>query len=489
MPKQSRLVGAVSLLMAQAVVLLLGYATHLWIGRVLGPGPYGIYGIVLSAQTIIGLFLTLGVPSAVSRFVAQDEAHAASLLRQALRIQSVMAIILAAVALLLAPILARLLDDTSLVGYLSFIAVVVLLQAFYPVYVQFLSGLHRFNKQAALTSLYAIAKVLGAISLLYVFGVYGAFAGFAIGGIVAASIGWYWTRSRGGAEQKKLPLQAFLSFAGTYALILVGLQILMSIDLFMVKAFLGDNVRAGYYNAAVTISRIPYFLLQGLAFILLPSVSALTKPGAPRQEAAYFIKDTLRYLIGMIVPGVALAAATSEGLIHLFFSDDYIPGAAALTVLVVGLGALAFYLLLINIVAGAGRAKFGLYLTAGLLVVSVTLGFVLIPRYELMGAAWQTTLTSLLGLTILTAYTFAAFRIPLPVRSTVNIVLATAVAIAPTYWWEANGFLLLVQYSILLFFYLIVLFVLGEISAADRERIASLHSSLRWIAPAAKGVL
>ncbi len=488
MPKQSRLRGAVSLLVAQAIVLLLGYVTHLWIGRVLGPGPYGVYGVVLSVQTIIGLFLTLGVPSAVSRFVAQDEEHAVSILHQALRIQSLMAVGLAATALLVAPILARLLNDVALKSYLSFIAVVVLLQAYYPIYVQFLSGLHRFTKQAALTSVYAVAKVLGAVSLLYVFGVYGAFAGFAIGGIVAAGIGWYWTQAKGEAPEKKLPLRGFLSFAGMYALVLVGLQILMSIDLFMVKAILKDNVQAGYYNAAVTISRIPYFLLQGLAFILLPSVSALTKPGASRQAAANFIKDVLRYLIALIVPGVALAATTSQGLIRLFFSAQYIPGASVLTVLVVGLGALAFYLLLMNIVAGAGRAKFGLYLTGGLVIMSVVLGLILIPRFSLLGAAWQTTITSLTGLIILTGYTFSTFGIPLPVKSTVNVMVATAAAVVPTYLWEAHSLMLLAQYAALLILYVAVLFVLGEISAADRLRIASLHSSLHWIAPSKKSI-
>src|SRR5436190_21656874 len=118
MPKQSRLTGAISLSLAQAVVLLLGYVTHLWIGRVLGPASYGTYGIVLSIQTIFGIFLTLGVPAAVARYVAQNEDSAQPILKESLKVQTIFAIIMAIVAIILAPIIAGFLHDNTLIPYL-----------------------------------------------------------------------------------------------------------------------------------------------------------------------------------------------------------------------------------------------------------------------------------------------------------------------------------------------------------------------------------
>ncbi|MEX0650087.1 MAG: oligosaccharide flippase family protein [Candidatus Andersenbacteria bacterium] len=479
--KQSRLTGAVFLMGAQAFVLGLGYITHLIIGRLLGPGPYGVYGVVLSIQSILGIFLALGVPSAVSRFVAQDEQHAKSILRQALRLQAYIAVGLSLSTVLLAPVIARILNDTNLTPIIYFVALVIFSQAFYQVHAQFLSGMHFFNRQAALTSLYAVAKLVGALALIFVFGVYGAFAGFIVGGTIAAAVGWYWTKKVGGDRHKKLPMKSFLSFAGIYVLILVGLQLLMSLDLFMVKALLQDDVQAGYYNAAVTLSRISYFILQGLTYIILPSVSALTKPGMSHDKAAAFIRDVLRYLIALIVPSVALAAATSKNLIILFLSREYLPAAPLLTVLMVGLGGLAFYLLLTTIVAGAGKAKIGLYITVGLIVLSAILGTILIPRFGLIGGAWQTTITSLVGLLVLGVYSFRTFSIPVPVKSVINIIIATGIAVAPTYVWSAPSLLLPVQYVVLLLLYIIALWVLGEISVKDRTYLASLHPKLKWV--------
>lgn len=481
---QSRLSGAVVLMIAQAIVLLLGYMTHLWIGRVLGPGPYGIYGVVLSVQVVLGIFLTLGIPSAVSRFVAQNESQAQSILHQALRLQLFIAIALGTGTALLSPLIARLLNDPSLQKIIAFVGIVVFSQAFYPIFVQYFSGLHRFNRQALLTSIYAIAKLGGAITLLYFWGVFGALAGFAIGGFIAAVLGWVWThrrQERRPSSQKTISLRSFLTFAGTYVIVLAGLQLLMSIDLFMVKALIQDDVQTGYYNAAVTLSRISYFLLQGLSFIILPSVSLLTKPGASATEAASFIRQALRYLIALIVPSITIAAATSKGLIQLFFSSTFSPGAAPLTILLVGLGALAFYLLLANIAAGAGRPHIALLITIIMIVISISCGYFLIPAFGLIGAAWQTTIASGIGLVALATYIFSAFKIPYPVKSTLNILLATVVAVAPTYIWKVSPIVLPLQYAALFGIYIAMLSILREVTAQDRKYIATLHPKLAFL--------
>lgn len=482
--KQSRLSGALALSAAQASVLLLGYVTHIWIGRKLGPAQYGIYGVVLSVQTILGMFLTLGVPSAVARFVAQDAKHARAILRQALWLQTFIGVILAGISIVAAPVIAHFLGDSSLTGYIMFSALVIFFQAYYPVFAQFFSGLHQFNRQALITGVYAVAKLAGAISLLVTFRVYGAFAGFAIGGIVAAILGWWWSRrSNQETTDHVLPLRHFLGFATTYVAMLVGLQILMSLDLFMVKAMIGSDIQAGYYNAAVTLSRIPYFLLQGIMFILLPSISALTKPGQSHQEAAVFIRQALRYLIMLIVPAITIAAATSKQLITLFYSKQYLDAAPVLTVLMMGLGALAFYLMLVNIVAGAGKAKVGLAITAAMLIISPVVGVLVIPHIGLLGAAWQTTTAAFVGLIILAIYTFRTFEIPVPVRSIVHVILATAMAVAPTYFISLPTLLLPFLYLVLFLLYGIILWLFQEIKADDWERVASVHPLLRKIIP------
>lgn len=474
MPKQSAITGAFASVGAQAMVLLLGFITHPLIGQLLGREAYGIYSVVLSVQTIMGMVLTLGVPLAVSRFVARDEEHAQSILWQALRWQLALALGLAILTVILSHPLATLLGDRSLTPYLAVTALIIFTQAVYPVFTQYLSGLHRFNRQAALTTLYAVAKLAGSVGLLFVFHIYGALAGFAVGGIVAAILGFGWVRHIGGRHPKPLVIRDFLSFASTVVLILIGLQILISLDLLMVKALLKDNIRAGEYSAASNLARISYLLLQGLVFVLLPKMSALTRGGESHTDAVSFIRATIRYLIALIIPGIALAAATSKSLLGLFYGHQYLSAAPPLTILMIGLGSLAFYLLLVTIAAGAGRARVGLSITLVLLAISVVLGLILIPRFGLLGAAWQTTLTGLIGLSLMTAYIVYTYQIPLPIKSTVNVMIAASLAILPTYFWQPPTLLLPLLYIVLGIIYSVVLWLLGEITPSDRQRVKKL---------------
>jgi O-antigen/teichoic acid export membrane protein len=324
--------------------------------------------------------------------------------------------------------------------------------------------------------------LIGAITLVYALGVYGALSGFIIGGVAATGIGWYWTKtSSSNKRQLPFPVKAFLSFAGVYVFTLAGLKALMSLDLFMIKAMLQDDDQTGFYNAAVTLSRISYFLLQGLSFVILPSVSALTKSGTSHTNAAAFIKDILRYLIALIVPSITFAAATSAGLINLFFAPNFLPAADALTILMVGIGALGFYLLLANVVAGAGKATIGLYIIIASIALSYILGLFFIPRFGLIGAAWQTTIAALLGLAALASYTFHTFRIPVPVKSTLNVALASALAVSVTFVWHVSPPFLPLQYIVLFAIYGIVLLFLREVTEIDKLRLARLHPAFQRI--------
>ncbi len=112
-PRHSSLRGAAKLSAAQALFVLAGYILNVVLARYLGPGPYGVYGIVVSLLTIVNLMQTQGVPQALSRAIAGGSDEAAAW-RAALHVQAVAStggLVLLAVS---APILASVLDDERL---------------------------------------------------------------------------------------------------------------------------------------------------------------------------------------------------------------------------------------------------------------------------------------------------------------------------------------------------------------------------------------
>lgn len=473
--KTQRLQGAALLAVSQTILIALGYVTHLLVGKIGGPSLYGVYGVVLSLMTIINMLLALGIPVAASKETAEDEQNSGGVFLSAIRLQLVFALCLSGGTLLLADVLGSLLKDPKLVPIIRFTAVIYPATALYSLLSNYFNGLHAFAAQARLTVLYAIVKLAGSVGFLMLFrSVPAALSGFIAGGLTATAVGLprALTTVRG-RVQRAVPARRLFAFAGSFVGMSIALQILMSLDLFLVKRLLQDDTLVGYYNAASTVSRIPYFILQGLGFVFLPSVARLFREDESRARA--FIRDVFRYLFLLLLPITALAATTSKALLGLFFSAAFAPAARPLTLLSVALGLLSAFYLLSTIAAGAGRPRTPLTISWGLIPLAGVLGVLLIPRGQLPGAAIATTTTAAVGLSLLAAYMYLRFHLTFPIPTLLRGLGATAVAMLPTYAVPSPPTLLLpAWYLLLLLVYGLALTALGEVRREDWARVKTL---------------
>ncbi len=453
--------------MSQAILIALGYVTHVLIGKIGGPSLYGVYGVVLSLMTIINMLLSLGIPVAASKETAENEENSGGVFLSAVRLQLLFAFLLSAATLLFAGPFALLLRDQSLVPIIRFTAFVYPATALYSLLSNYFNGLHAFSAQARLTILYAVVKLAFSVGLLFALrSVPAALSGFIAGGVAATVVGLALARGTiRGRIRSLVPFRKLFIFAGTFVGMSIALQLLMSLDLFLVKRLLRDDTLVGYYNAAVTIARIPYFILQGLGFVFLPSVARLFKEDGER--ARRFIRDVFRYLFLLLLPVTVFSAATSKALLFLFFSEAYAPAARPLTFLSIALGFLSAFYLLSTIAAGAGRPRVPLVISWTLIPLAAALGTILIPRYHLSGAAITTTCVALVGTVTLAIYMSKRFRLTFPLLTLVRGAVATAVAVVPTYFVSPATVLLPFWYLLLFAAYGLTLLALGEIRSED----------------------
>ena len=471
--RTSKLSGALLLASAQAVLLGLGYVTHILIGKLGGPSLYGVYGVVLSFMTILNMLMTLGIPIAVSKEVAQDEANSGAILKTALFGQLGLSLILSIGTIIFSKPIATLLGDPTLAPIIAFTAIVYPLTAFYSVITNFFNGLHAFALQATIVLLYSFAKLAGSVGLLVPFRVYGALSGFAVGGAIASIIGAPFVyRAIKKHFQQSFPLKKLLTFAGAVVGTSIALQILMSTDLFLVKKILHDNTLAGYYNAASTLSRIPYFILQALGFIFLPSIARLMKEN--ENLARDFIREVFRYLYLLLLPVTVLASATSKSLVHLFYSNVYEPATQPLTLLMIALGLLSAFYLLSTIAAGANKARIPLIISWSMLPFDILLGSILIPRFGLEGAALATIVTAVTGTTIMGGYMIKRFRLSFPFSTLLRGAVGTVIMVVPTYFINVGAIFMPLIYVALIALYLLALIALGEFKKDDLKHLKSL---------------
>lgn len=419
--------GTLYLTMATGVSLLVGYVIHFWLGRYLGPVDYGMFGVVLSLMTIVNIFLTSGFPQSASKHIAEDYSKTGSIRRDANRIQLVLCALIFTLYLGLAGVIANLFNDPSLTPYIRISALAIPAYALYSIYgAGYLNGLRQFSKQAMASIGSSIAKVGAVLALVLLgLGVKGAIVGYLLAALFGFLLAW---KFLGPVEKSEVDFGwgKLVGFGIPATFLAVTFFLLMSIDLFAMKAIGGGEAEVGYYTSATTIAKAPYFLFAGLAMALLPSISRSTSSNDTELTRSY-IQQSMRYMMMLLIPGVLLVSATSADLLTLVYSSKYIEAASSLGILVFGLGLLSIFFVLAHIIMGSGRPGVTLGMTLPLVAVDIALNMFLIPRYGLVGAAWATTITGFLGMCTAAGYVLWRFRALVSPRSLGKICLASLV--------------------------------------------------------------
>jgi O-antigen/teichoic acid export membrane protein len=136
---------------------------------------------------------------------------------------------------------------------------------------------------------------------------------------------------------------------------------------------------------------------------------------------------------------------------------------------VFGLGLIAVFNVLCNMIMGGGKPGAALGIALPLVPIDIALNIALIPRYGLLGAAIATTLTGFIGMVAAAAYVFWRFKTLVPAKSLLKICIASAVVYAIALNISLSPFLLPLLYVGLFTLYLGLLFVMKELKKEDIE--------------------
>ena len=172
-------------------------------------------------------------------------------------------------------------------------------------------------------------------------------------------------------------------------------------------------------------------------------------------------------MLMLLVPTALMIHATSSKLINLFYSSDYVAAAHPLGILVFGISFLSATLALATIMQGYGVPSIPLAIFLILIPANICLQIIMIPRYELFGAALATSLTCLTGLIISCAYIKKLFKILVDLISFIKIVLASSIIYYIALKFSFNGFLLIFSYIGLFLLYFLILLLIKEIKRKD----------------------
>jgi len=454
--------GTIYLTISQIVFVVTNFVLHAYLGRKLGPELYGVFGVISAFVVITELILMRGIYDMISKFVAEREDAANTILRSTLKVLTIGSITAGGICFIFAGHIASLMNDPELASYIRLFAFSIPIVGVSTAFFGVLNGLRHFGRQALVFIVFYVIRVICVVVLVFLgFSVKGAIIGLIIADLFRLAIARWLCRPVGkviGVDRKKM-----FNFASQLMVIALVTALVMNIDLLAVKTFLKNNFQTGLYTSAVTIAKIPLLLMFPVSLTVLPTISKSISDGDMSLTEQY-IKQSMRLILMFVLPISLILIATSENFISLFYGDRYILASGALNMLIIGAIFLSIKVVPYTVIVASGLPGYIIYIGLFSLLIDIVLLVTLINKIGIVGAATASTITHLFGLLVSYGYVARRFMTHIIPVSLIRIGLASLIVYLIATVYSPSGIVLLLYYVLLLCLFFFILVVMNEIN-------------------------
>ena len=463
-----------------AAVALAGFVGNAVVARLLGPERLGVFAYVVWCVTVAATIASLGIDVVQQRFIPnlraegrgeEAEGLIGATTRVSISAMTVVGIVL--VGYLLLPGRGAL-EGTSTGLVIGVAAVWFVTWKLGDLYLFYLRGEQRFGEVAKLSAVSALLKVSTFAVGAWLFGIPGALAGYIAGSLMPASRVYRLLRKKPRVEPT-LRREVVKFALGSWAVGVIGTLVFGRTQVVFLEHYSGLTA-VGLFAAAVTIAEMAVQLPPMLLSALLPRFSEQHGMGA-HDHMVRLYRTTTALIAMVIVPLCLGLAAVAPVLVPALFGAEYGGAVPAAVVLLIAAAISALGVTTLYLLYSTGKTAF-LVISNGLgLVVTIALGFVLIPRYGLMGAAWSRAIAQVLVVLLETWYVTVklSFRPPYRVLGAIMAAAVAAAAVADVIsaqWGAALSLVVSIPAAIIV--YVAVLRTLSVASMVDQGLVNRL---------------
>lgn len=397
---------AFKILFWRAGSILLSLITGILIARFLGPATRGEYAIISLSIVLITITINFGTPEASIYLIGKNHHKFSEIVSTQIVISTLFSIILAIGSLVL-----YLFTDLFRYDYLTFdvflFAIIsIIIQVYLTQIRHFILGLKkfdRFNASIIIENAFFFGLILVFVSLKMLTLPY-VLLSYLLGGLFAIIFTFplfkpvYMVFNLKSINPKlykdSLRLGVNLYFTGLGGF---GIQ---RINFFILQYFYGVK-SVGLYSVANTLPTFFENLPQQFSTLLYSFISNSKDAQYSIGLSSTVFRITLYISLIVSLPLFFFA----DQIILLLFGPAYIEISLALIILLSGMIFSGLSGLLINYLAGEGKAKYGSYVTIITLIAISISGFYLIPNFDYNGAALARTIAGIAGfLYVVTTY-------------------------------------------------------------------------------------
>lgn len=428
--------GTALILLADALLPLTGIVVASFLTRSLGAGNYGLLTLALTLVT----WVEFGVVSLFARATVKIIGDAddwrpagAAILRLHLSVGVAAMLCCWALAMPCAAVL----GEPALAPYVALLALDIPVFALAHCHRGILVGRGRYSERARASAARWISRLILIILLVELgLSVNGAILGTVGASMVELLVARYYIRpswAAPAAAPGSLWSYAVPIFLATLILRLLGL------GLFLLKILGASAEQAGIYGAAQNVAFVmPAVLAASLSPLLLSTMTRVIRDD-DLPAARTLARNTIRTVTGLL-PFAAIAAAASDDLAVMLFGARFAGAGPPLAILVFAGLALMMINLVNAILIACGKPNWTLWLAVPLLPAAVAGHIVAIPRFGPAGAASVTTLVAGLGAVAGLIAACRHLRIEALAATLLRSVLLSWMAYALVHFWPAHGF-------------------------------------------------
>ena len=416
--------GTIYNMISRCSFLLSSYAIHFTMAYFLtDPRDYGTLGVIISMVTLARVFLSVGMPQAVSRFIAHEEERAGMILRQGEKIQLIAASIVVIIYIGGIPLWTFLLKDTSLTNYILLSSLLIPLMGWYQINLAYFNGKRKFGHQAFFVGIYSFIRfTLALILVLLGMKVYGVILGFVLAVFsVLIMTKMALPRFEDTSDYGSMKL---IQFAVPIVFLSLGVSFLLNLDILLLKHFFSNSPIIGFYNGAMNLGKAPYFVFYAFAITVLPSVTKALSDN-DMAKAKSLVNKNITFLLLLSIPSATMVSATSEKVLDFVYPVAYTSGSAALEILIFSMSGLALLVSLTSIITARGHPVISMSIVLLCIPVQIGLGFYLIPKFKMIGTAYANLITVVLGIVVAGVLVYKYFGVLFEINRVLKTLFAS----------------------------------------------------------------
>ncbi|WP_336359322.1 flippase [Haladaptatus sp. ZSTT2] len=393
----------------------ISFVAKLVIARVLGPVNYGAVSLGITTATIVSTVVLLGLNTGIGRYLPMfsDKTRRRGVLVSAFQIGIPLSILASLLIVVFAPTIARVVfTDPATEAVLRIFALCIPLAAVMKLAVGSIQGLKLslpkvYIQNISLPTL-RFAGIIVALSVgVGATGVAWAYVGSYLG---AAALGVYVLYTRTSLFARKTPYQPMhrdlLWFSAPLVISTVMTFVFADMDTFMLGYF-SSTADVGIYNTIYPIALLLTMMLSSFGFLFMPVIAELHATGDTESMRQLYHVVT-KWVFVVTVPLFVVVALFPTASIRLTFGEQYVSGAAALSILSIAFFSHAIAGPNSDTLTSLGHTRLIMFDNTLVAGVNFVLNVVLIPPYSVLGAAVATAVAYVL-LNLL--YSYQLYRV------------------------------------------------------------------------------